>query len=179
MKGYLNSELLSKQVLQNEWFRTGDLGRFTKKKEHLQIAGRITDIVTLKNGKQVNPAFVEGQILNSTFFEQCIILGEDMPYLSALIVPSFINLKLWGFQKKLSFHSMEELLSFPDTKNLFQQQIIKINKNLSEREQIAQYRILDQPWTKENGELNHLFKIKRKFILQKYNSIIEELLEYS
>lgn len=175
MKGYWNDEEKTYEHIQYGWFKTGDLGRFTTKKSFLQIAGRKEDVITLSTGEKLNPAFIENQLLNSPYVDRCMIVGEGKPFAVALIVPYFINLNLYAELKNLSFDSNEETILHPKITELFRNEIHEINQNLSQRENIGKFQLLEYEWTIAKGELSPVLKKKRKFIQAKYEDIIQQL----
>ncbi len=173
MMGYWNQNM--PETEESEWLNTGDIGRFTEKKGFLQIAGRKDDVITLENGEKVHPLFLENQLRNSLFISQCIVMGEGKPQLSALLIPSFILLKLWSKKEGIEWLNDEEMLIHPRIKELFREEIHQINKGLSPREQITKFRLLPERWTLEKGELSPTLKKKREVILERFSSLIEEM----
>lgn len=175
MKGYWNNEERTYEAIQYGWFKTGDLGRFTAKKAFLQLAGRKEDVITLNTQESINPAFIEKELLNSPYVDDCIVLGEGKPFAVALIVPYFINIDIYAHTKKLSFDSKEETILNPKIIALFREEIQVINKRLSPRENIGKFQLLEHEWTIKNGELSPVLKKKRRAIQLKYAHIIQEL----
>ncbi len=173
MIGYWNPNV--SETDESEWLRTGDIGRFTEKKGFLQIAGRKEDIITLGNEEKVHPLFLENQLRNSLFISQCIVIGEGKPQLSALLVPSFILLKLWSKKEDIEWLNDEEMLLHPRVKELFREEISQINQGLSPREQITKFRLLPERWSLEKGELSPTLKKKREVILERFSDLIEEM----
>jgi long-chain acyl-CoA synthetase len=155
--------------------RTGDLGRFTSKKAFLQIAGRKADVIQLSTGEKLNPAFIETQLLDSPYVGRCIVIGEGKPYAVALIVPYYINLRIYAQTHDLSFDSKEETLYHPEIKELFRKEVLDINTKLSTREHIGKFHLLQHEWTIKTGELSPVLKKKRGAILEKYSDVIRDL----
>ncbi len=177
MKGYWNGEESKVMTNQGDWLKTGDVGRLSEKKEHLQIAGRIEDVIDLENGSQVNPLFIENQIKDSPYFENSLVVANDKTHLVALIVPSFINIHIWCLQKNISVEEAKEeaLLQNEEIKELFRKEIQRINEKLSKQEKIVKFRVLKQKWTKETKELNHYNKLRRTFVEKKYADLVLEM----
>ncbi|MGK0389261.1 MAG: long-chain acyl-CoA synthetase [Maribacter sp.] len=175
MKGYWNDEEKTYEAIQYGWLKTGDLGRFTSKKGFLQIAGRKADVIQLSTGDKLNPAFIETQLLDSPYVGRCIVIGEGKPYAVALIVPYYINLRIYAQTHDLSFDSKEETLFHPQIKELFRKEILDINTKLSTREHIGKFYLLQHEWTIKTGELSPVLKKKRGAILEKYRDVIKDL----
>lgn len=175
MKGYWNDEEKTYESIQYGWFKTGDLGRFTNKKGFLQLAGRKNDVITLKTGACINPAFIEKELLNSPYVDECIVLGEGRPFAVALIVPYYTNIDIYAHSKKMSFDSKEETILNPKIIELFRKEVQEINKRLSHRENIGKFHLLEHTWTIETGELSPTLKKRRQEIISKYDDIIQQL----
>ncbi len=175
MKGYWNNEEMTSKVIQDNWFYTGDIGRWTHQNKFLQIAGRKKDIITLANHQTINPLFIETQLYNSPFIYQCMVIGEGQEYLSILIIPSYINLKIWSTRKKLSFNTQQELISHPKVIHLFKKEINHINQQFNSNEKIKKFQLLKKEWTYTTGELTPNMKLNRSFVLEKYALEIESM----
>ncbi len=177
MKGYWNNEELTYASIHYGWFKTGDIGRFTKKKSFLQIAGRKGDTITLSNGEKINPAFIERELLNSPHVGQCIIAGQDKGFVVALIVPYYTNIGIYAQTKGFSYDTKEQAILHPEVKELFRKEIQNINKELSPREKIGKFLLLEDEWSVRTGELSSSLKKRRNYILKKYHQIIQDLYE--
>ena len=97
-----------------------------------------------------------------------MVFGENQKYAAALIVPEFINLKLWCEEKGFKFENREEMLNDSEIKLLFKNEINFLNSSLGDFERIMQYEILDKDWSIETGELSATLKVRRSFIKVKY-----------
>ncbi len=91
MLGYWNNPEATAAVIDSEgWFHTGDKARIEN--NHVYITGRIKEIIVLANGEKVPPADMEMAIALDTLFEQVMIIGDDRPFLTALLV---LNPEQW------------------------------------------------------------------------------------
>lgn len=173
MIGYYKRPELTKEALQDGWFRTGDIGEWVEGR-FLKITDRKKEIFKTSGGKYVAPQVIENKLKESTFIEQVMVVGAGMKFVSALIVPAFVHVR-----KYLSDHgatvpeSNEALIRMPETLDLIQKQLDKYNPGFSHVEQIKKFSLLPQEWTIDSGELTPSLKIKRKIILQKYAKEID------
>ncbi len=174
MKGYLNNELATKQVLSKDgWFDTGDLG-FLIPNGSLFITGRAKDTIVLSSGENIEPNPLETEILSSEFINQIQIVGQDKKCLTALVVPNVELVKNKFLEEDLSKLNLDKNIGI-----FFKSQINNLLKSrLGARleEQILDCYFVDA-FTLENGLLTQTLKQKRKEIEKTYSLQIENMYE--
>ena len=153
MIGYWNNKTETDKVLKNGWLYTGDIGVIEE--NYLKITDRKKDILITPGGENISPLKIENELINSEFFEQAIIYGDNKPYLVALLV----------IKDEKKNCKDEEIKS----------EIEKINKKLSKIEKIKKYFIINKKFSIENGMLTPTLKLKRFKIIQKYKNLFEDL----
>ena len=172
MKGYYNDPELTASVIDKEgWFHTGDIG-YLEEEKFLMITDRKKEIFKLSNGKYIAPQPVENIARESELIDQIMVIGEHEKFAGALISPNikyFEDLKAKG---KIIFSDLAEMISRPEVLALFNEEIDKINKRLSSSERIARFRLVPDEWSPATGELSPTLKLRRKFIADKYNRLI-------
>jgi len=176
MLGYYKDEALTREVIDSEgWFHTGDVGHW-KQNKYLCVTDRIKEIFKLSNGKFVAPQPIENKLKESPFIDQVMVVGEHQKFASALLIPDFKYLKEWcQKQNKVNGHSLTELINLPEVKQVYNNEIARLNKSLSEPERIMRYRIVTDEWSPATGELSASLKLKRKVIEQKYSVLLDEI----
>ncbi|HOK61415.1 MAG: AMP-dependent synthetase/ligase [Tenuifilum sp.] len=175
MKGYYKAPDLTQMAIDEEgWFHTGDIGHLDDGK-FLTITDRKKEIFKLSNGKYVAPQLIENKLKESFFIEQCMIVGENEKFVSALISPNFSFLHDWCSRHKIHFENNEELITIPEVIARYQKEITTVNKQLSDYEQIKRYRLVAEQWTPQTGELSPTLKLKRKVLYERYEKILEEI----
>jgi len=153
MLGYWKNEKETNKVLKDGWLFTGDIGEFDG--EFLKITDRKKDIIITPGGDNISPIKIENDLNKLNFIEQSLVYGDGKPYLISLIVLSS------------QYHDI--------SKEKIQQEIEKINKNLSKIENIKKFIIIKDQFTIENGMMTPTMKLKRYKIIKNYQSIIEKL----
>ena len=153
MLGYWKNEEETEKVLKNGWLSTGDIGEFDG--EFLKITDRKKDIIITPGGDNISPIKIENDLNKSDFFEQSLVYGDNKPYLVSLIVLSkeFKNI----------------------TEEQIQEEIDKINKNLSKIEKIKKFFIIKNQFTIENNMMTPTLKLKRYKIIKNYQIELEKL----
>lgn len=176
MLGYYKDEALTREVIDSQgWFHTGDVGHWQQGK-FLCVTDRIKEIFKLSNGKFVAPQPIENKLKESPFIDQVMVVGEHQKFASALLIPDFKYLKEWYHkQNKLNGHSLTDLINLPEVKQVYNNEISRLNKLLSEPERITRYRIITDEWSPATGELSASLKLKRKVIEQKYSVLLDEI----
>ena len=146
MLGYWKNEEETKKVLKNGWLYTGDIGEFDG--EFLKITDRKKDIIITPGGDNISPIKIENDLNKSDFIEQSLVYGDNKPYLVSLIVLSKEHKNV--------------------TEEQIQQEIDKINKNLSKIEKIKKFFIIKNQFTIENNMMTPTLKLKRYKIIKNY-----------
>jgi long-chain acyl-CoA synthetase len=176
MVGYYKKPELTAEVLVDGWFHTGDIGELDKD-GFLKITDRKKEIFKTSGGKYIAPTPIENRMKESMFIEQMMVVGAGRKFASALIVPSFTNLKLWCKENKIEYLSNEEIVSNEQVIRLFQSAINSYNPEFNHVEQIKKFVLLPEEWSIDNGELTPTGKMKRRVILEKYKTEIDTMYE--
>ncbi len=174
MKGYFKNEEATREAIKDGWFYTGDLGEIDSD-GFLRITGRKKDLIITAGGKNISPQNLENEILTDCLFSQVVILGDRKPCLVALIVPNRIETQRIAEENGISAASWEELLDLDSIRQRVQERLEVRMKDFAVYEQIKQFRLLPKEFTQDTGELTPTMKIKRKVVMEKYASQIEEL----
>ncbi|GAB4285812.1 MAG: long-chain fatty acid--CoA ligase [Marinilabiliales bacterium] len=173
MKGYYKHPELTKHAIDNEgWYHTGDLGNIDDD-GYIEITGRIKSTFKNSAGKYIYPENIENFLKKSSIISDVIVAGMNKPYLVALILPNVEKLKeITG----LNDIKLEELVNNGVVNDLIKKEIDKYNKDvISEYERIENFALISDTWSIETGEYTPTLKIRRNFVLDKYNTLIENL----
>lgn len=176
MIGYYKNPESTAEVLKDGWLYTGDIGQWVDGK-FLKIIDRKKEMFKTSGGKYIVPQQIESKLVESSFIEQAMVLGEGRKFPAALIVPNYNNLLEWSKNAVPSLSALTRLdfLNSPELKQKIESELSRINKNFGNWEQIKKFAILPEEMTVESGELTPTLKMKRKIILQKYEREIEEI----
>jgi long-chain acyl-CoA synthetase len=175
--GYYKHPELTATCTKDGWFHTGDIGQWVDGR-FLKITDRKKEIFKTSGGKYVAPQAVENRMKESPYIEQMMVIGAGRKFVSALIVPGFVQLRKYmrDCHPTLSVpEKNSELIKIPEVISQVQKQVDKYNQFFSHPEQIKKIALLTDEWTIDTGELTPSLKIKRKVIEQKYAKQIEGL----
>jgi long-chain acyl-CoA synthetase len=173
MKGYYKQPELTKEEIDEEgWFPPGDIGEFENDR-FLKITDRKKQVFKTSGGKYVAPQPLENKFKESMLIEQIMVVGEKRKFVSALIAPSFENLKEWCKKKSIEVDDKKSMIEHPKVKAKFDEIVDELNQNFSHTEQIKKYVLVPDEWDVSTGELTPTLKVKRRAIMKKYEDVIE------
>ena len=175
MIGYYNDPEQTKAVFDDEgWFQTGDLGHI-EEGGFLMVTDRKKEIFKLSNGKFIAPQIVENIFKESPIIDQIMVIGEHEKYASALISPNFRYFDDWKTTKKISWSNKDEMIANTEVLSYFSTEVEKLNQRLNPPERITRFRLVSDEWSPATGELSPTLKLRRKFISDKYSSLVEQV----
>ncbi len=171
---YKNPEATAEAIDKEGWFHTGDIGTFVHG-DFLKITDRKKEIFKTSAGKYIAPLLLEGKLKECRFVEQCMVIGEQQKFASALIVPSFDYIKEWCEEKGIEFTTNEQIIQNADLRKELNTFIREMNKELAPYEHIKRPELLSHSWSIETGEMTPKLSIKRKVILEKNKVVIDKI----
>lgn len=176
MLGYYKDPQATAEVLKDGWLHTGDIGKWVDGK-YLKIIDRKKEMFKTSGGKYIVPQAIESKMVESSFIEQFMVVGDGQKYPAAFVVPSYTNLLEWSKANAISLLSLpkEDFLQNIIIEEKINTEIEKINKQFGRWEQIKKFAILSHEFTIEGGELTPTLKMKRKVIIEKYKQEYESL----
>jgi long-chain acyl-CoA synthetase len=174
MQGYYKDPEKTAEVIQNGYFHTGDKGEFDKD-GFLKITGRTKEMFKTSGGKYVVPPLLEGELKQSLFIEQVMVVGENEKMPAAIIQPNFEYLNDWAKDNNISYTSNEELINDEKVLTEFTNAIKVCNTNFGKWEQVKTFRLTPDEWTIDGGHLTPTMKMKRVVIMKIYKDLYEDI----
>lgn len=165
--GYLNDPQGTEAVLRDGWLATGDLGRLDAD-GYLTITGRKKEILVTSNGKSVAPAALEERVRSHPLVSQCVLVGNDRPYVAALITLDMEGVAHWMAMRGRPQLPAADLVLDPDLTAEVRRSVVAANTLVSQAESIRTFRILGEQFTEERGLLTPSLKLKRRAIEKAY-----------
>ncbi|MEV6661973.1 AMP-dependent synthetase/ligase [Streptomyces nigra] len=172
--GYLNNQKATDQTLHDGWLATGDLGSLDED-GFLTITGRKKEILVTSGGKSVSPGVLEERVRDHPLVAQCIVVGNDRPYIAALVTLDQEAVEHWLTMRGKRPMAPADLVRDPDLETEVRRAVVAANTLVSQAESIRTFRILAQPFTEEHGLLTPSLKLKRKAIEGAYANEVEAL----
>lgn len=174
MAGYWRNPEATAATVRDGWLYTGDLGRLDEE-GYLWILGRKKELIVLSTGKNVAPVAVESVLLKSPLIEQAVVVGDDRPYVAALIVPNFAEVRRRLGISDTTEATAQELVERSDVVELIGGAVEEANQQLATWERVRRFTLLPEPLAVERGELTPTLKVRRAVIQQRYAREIETL----
>jgi long-chain acyl-CoA synthetase len=174
MKGYFHNDDATRLALRDGWFHTGDVGKLDEE-GYLHITDRLKELLVTAGGKKVAPQPLEARLKTSKWVSEAVLLGDRMPYVTALLVPNFANLESEARGHGWGSNSRRDLVRRPEARALYQAEIDRLNADLAPFEQVKKFALLDRELTQDAGELTPTLKVKRRVINQRFADLIGEL----
>ncbi|AVM00232.1 long-chain fatty acid--CoA ligase [Gordonia iterans] len=172
--GYWQNEAATADSLRDGWFHTGDIG--TLNDGFLFITGRKKELIVTAGGKNVSPAQLEDTIRAHPMVSQCLVVGDQKPFIGALITIDPEAAPGWLERHDLpATTTMEELAANPLLRAEFEEAVKAANAKVSAAEQIKKFDILSTDFTIDTGELTPTMKLKRNVIHDTYKQAIANL----
>lgn len=174
MQGYYKKQAETEKVFENGWLKTGDAGTIDER-GNITITDRIKDLMKTAGGKYVAPQHIESILTNDNFIENAILIGDDKPYVSALLVPNMEALKEYAHSLSLTYHSMEELLNKSHIYEFYEKKLEQLQHGLANFEKVKKFRLLPHDFNMNLGELTPTLKIRRQIIISHFSAMIDEM----
>ena len=173
MKGYYNQpELTAKEFDEEGWFHTGDIGELVNGK-FLKITDRKKEMFKTSGGKYIAPQVIEGKLKESPLIEQAMVVGADQKFASALVIPSFPDLRGWCRRNGIPDAPNEQLIKNEQIVDMYESLVKKCNQSFAQWEQVKRIVLLPELWTVDSGEMTPTMKVKRKIITENNKGVIE------
>ncbi|MFI8288589.1 AMP-dependent synthetase/ligase [Streptomyces sp. NPDC085614] len=172
--GYLNNPQATAAVLNDGWLATGDLGMLDED-GYLTITGRKKEILVTSGGKSVSPTGLEERVRAHPLIAQCIVVGNDRPYIAALVTMDQEAVEHWLSIQGRPPMSPADLVRDPSLETEIRRAVVAANTLVSQAESIRTFRILAHPFSEEHGLLTPSLKLKRKAIEKAYATEVEAL----
>jgi long-chain acyl-CoA synthetase len=175
MQGYWQNDAANSEVFDGErWFKTGDLGKLDEE-GFLYIVGRKKELIVTAGGKNVAPAVLEDRLRAHPLVSQCMVVGDNQPFIAALVTIDQDALKAWVANNKKDGASMTDLVNDPDLIAVVQTAVDDANKAVSKAESIRKFTILPTDFTIAGGHLTAKLSVKRHVVAKEFAKEIEAL----
>ncbi|HET9657841.1 MAG TPA: long-chain fatty acid--CoA ligase [Kineosporiaceae bacterium] len=172
--GYFNNEEATAAALEDGWFHTGDLGEIDDE-GFVRITGRKKEIIVTAGGKNVAPAVLEDRLRAHPLVSQCIVVGDQRPFIGCLVTLDHEMLPTWLSNNGRPAMDVASAAQDPDVRAEVQKAIDNANLAVSKAESIRKFLILDTDFTEAGGHLTPKLSLRRAVILKEFAAQVEQL----
>lgn len=173
-RGYHNlPEKTAEAFTADGWLRTGDLAEIDDE-GRIIITGRIKDIIITAGGKNVSPIPLEEEIAKCPIVEHCVVVGDQRPFIGALVTLDPESLAIWLPAHGLSTETpVDRLATNAAVREEIQQYVDKANATVSRAESVRKFAVLDTQFTQENKCLTPSLKVVRPAVNRVFADAID------
>lgn len=173
MNGYWNDPKATSSTLINGWIHTGDIGEMDEE-GYLKITDRKKDIIVNAGGDNISPSRVEEKLNIEPEIAQSMMYGDHKNYLVAILVPDSEYAQQWTKDHHKEFN-LKKLNQDPDFIRMIKETTERVNKKLSQIEQVRKFLLIDEEFSIENDMMTPTLKVRRFKVKEKYQSQLEAL----
>jgi long-chain acyl-CoA synthetase len=156
------------------WLHTGDMGRFDDD-GFLTITGRTKELIVLSTGKKVALPPLESKLKASSLVSQAVVIGDDRPYVSALIFPNTAELQSWAKTKGLAEANLSTLCESGEVHQFFAALVETTNVDFSHHEQIKRFEIVPHDIERDPELMTPTLKVRRNIVAGRFAEIIDKM----
>jgi long-chain acyl-CoA synthetase len=173
-KGYFNKPEETAKTLIDGWYHSGDQGYITGNGD-LVMTDRLKDLMKTSSGKYVSPQKIELHFGQDPYIEQIIAIGDKRKYITALIVPSFLALKIEAERIGLKTLDDAELVVRKEIIEFYNERIHKLQEDLANYERVIRFKLLPEPFSIQNGMLTNTLKVRRNMLIEQFKDDIDKM----
>ena len=175
MRGYWRNPAATSDAMSGDWFKTGDIGELDED-GFLSITGRKKELLVTAGGKNVAPAPLEDPLRANPLIGQAVVVGDNRPFIGALISLDGEMLPLWLANRGLdNTLTVAQAAKRPEVLAEIQLAIDRVNKQFSKAESIRKFVVIDRELTEDSGHLTPSLKIKREVVMRDFAGYMDEL----
>ncbi len=172
--GYYKDPAATATALDEGWLHTGDAGVLDEQ-GHLIMIDRLKDVLRLADGSRFSPALIENKLKFSPYVREAVVIGEDRPYVVALIQIDMGNVGSWAEANRLPFTTFKDLSHKAEVSALIEDAVARVNQELPAAAGIRGFALFDKELDADDGELTRTQKVRRATILERYRDMIAGL----
>ena len=178
-QGYYKNPDATRQTVEGGWLRSGDAG-FLDSQGHLKIIDRAKDVTRLADGTIFPPKYLENKLKFSPFVKEAVCVGQDRPYVTALLNIDLSSVGNWAERRGIAYTSYTDLSQKPEVYELLRGEVERVNQSLQDDDllksaQIRRFLILHKELDPDDEEITRTRKLRRGHIARKYGPLIEAL----
>ena len=174
MMGYYKDHEKTAEALQNGYFHTGDIGEIDSD-GFLKITDRKKEMFKTSGGKYIAPQLIENTMKQSRFIEQIMVIGDGEKMPAAFIQPNFEFVREWAKLHTITLDDNASIATNPKVIDRIQEEVDALNEKFGNWEKIKRFELTPDIWSIDGGHLTPTLKLKRKIVLEKYQSLYKQI----
>ncbi|HYN28627.1 MAG TPA: AMP-dependent synthetase/ligase [Dermatophilaceae bacterium] len=171
---YHGNDTATAEAIRDGWFHTGDIGELDSE-GYLRITGRKKELLVTAGGKNVAPAVLEDRLRAHPLISQCIVVGDQQPFIAALVTLDEEMLPMWAANQDLGELTVAAARTHEVVLTEIQRAVDQANEAVSKAEAIRKFRVLDVDFTETSGHLTPSLKLKRNLVMRDFADEVDAL----
>lgn len=172
--GYWQNPEATAETFADGWLHTGDAGYLTPE-GHLVVIDRVSDVMHTSTQQMFSPQFIENKLKFSPHIKEAVVFGDQKPYLTAFINVDPQTVGKWAEDNRIAYTTYMDLSQKPEVADLIRKEVKAVNDGLPEHLRIKRFVLLYKLLDADDDELTRTGKVRRKFILQRYQALVDAL----
>lgn len=172
--GYYKNEEATQETLVDGWLHSGDAGYFDED-GHLVVIDRLKDVMTLSDGTQFSPQFIENKLKFSPYIREAVVFGGDWPFVTAIINIDYSNVGTWAENNQIAYTTYTDLAQKPQVYDLISEHVERVNADLPLAARIRRFLLLHKELDADDAELTRTRKVRRRFVADRYENLVSTL----
>jgi long-chain acyl-CoA synthetase len=173
-KGYYKDPEATAKALKGGWFHSGDAAMI-EEDGHVIIIDRMSDVMKLADGSKFSPQLIENKLRFSPYILDAVVIGQDRPFLSAMIAIDMGNVGKWAENNQIPYTTFTDISQKKETYDLIAGEVARTNESLPKVAKIRKFVLLYKELDADDDELTRTRKVRRKFVAERYKDLIEAL----
>jgi len=173
-KGYYKNPEATALAIIDGWFYSGDAA-IIDDDGHVVIIDRMTDVMKLSDGSRFSPQLIENKLKFSPFIMDAVIIGQERPYIAAMISVDAGNVGKWAENNQIAYTTFADLSQKKEIYDLIAEEVVKTNHSLPKVAKVRRFVLLYKELDADDEELTRTRKVRRNFVIQRYKELIEAL----
>ncbi|MEL7208387.1 MAG: long-chain fatty acid--CoA ligase, partial [Actinomycetota bacterium] len=176
-QGYLDAPDKTAEALDEDgWLHSGDIGEMDED-GYVSIVDRKKELIITAGGKNLSPANLEAKLKMIPLVGQACAIGDDRPFVSALVVLDPDVAPAWAEKQGIEFDTLADLADRPEVQKQIDDDLVEAMADFNNAERVKKVKVLGNEWLPDSDELTPTSKLKRRGIHQNYATEIEALYE--
>jgi long-chain acyl-CoA synthetase len=173
-KGYYKNPEATAKTIIDGWFHSGDAA-IIDDDGHVVIIDRMADVMKLSDGSRFSPQLIENKLKFSPFIMDAVVIGQEKPYIAAMISVDAGNVGKWAENRQLAYTTFSDLSQKKEIYELIAEEVTKTNHSLPKVAKVRRFVLLYKELDADDEELTRTRKVRRKFVIERYKELIEAL----
>ena len=176
-QGYWQQQAATERALRDNWLHTGDIGVIDD--GYLRLTGRMSELIVVPGGASIAPSAIETALKVSPYIAEAMVIGAERHFLTCLVLVDPETIEKWAQDHAVPFTSFASLAQTDAVRALIEAEVARVNARFADGGAIRSFRLIDRRLEPDDPELTPTMKLRRRYVQEKYASLIETMYSQS